>query len=1568
MKVLQKIICSLALLGPVALQAQNTSALECSVGEGQTIVYSEVDFNYGSNANTFNLNNKSSVTFGQPLVIASASSEYLMQDGFWARLQLPPLPPAIVASQGDLEDRIQVNWDPDPLSPVSTSYKLYRDGALLATVDGETFSFIDFNVIAGKFYTYEVAGVNTFGQGNRNASLGFLNPNGIVTGQVKSLNGNPMPRAIVTLSPTTGRSAAYNGTSYSFAKYNALFPHDAFTLSCWVKIGNGNNSAAIFDMGSNISKNWWLHTTPSGAGKGVVFGMGRAPGDVTELSYAFPAATADDWHYVTVTYNGASALLYVDGELVQTAVATLNEAESDFFVGQKPDESGKFVGSVDEMRIFNLQLSQTDIQMFQNQSISSSTEGLVAYWKFDEGAGVKTFDLTPSGLKLFHCGAQWSSDKPTVVNAGMTDETGSYAIEGINYGPGTIFTVTPQKKFYFNQSLEFNAVNDNYVELTDFDLTDSATVEVTVKAFDFAGDQCILTKQNGGAPHFGIHLNAGNLVLEMGGQQHSFGPLGMDYTRLSFVIAQPGGGSTANVTFYKNGELSGSHTFTGVAADFSGGTPWTVGAGRQGATLERFFSGLIDEVAISNTLVPIWVIQAAANVGTDVSRRELVHYFPFNEGSGTVVKDYGSGLSGAGSIAGAQFSTVVKVAKEEPHLFTPANRLVTLNPSNTSVDQVDFTDQSTVPVSGYVRFEGTDCFQKGVEILVNGFRHSPPVFTDEEGYFSIEFEPGATAKLTPVFNEHTFYPAFWDIDNIASPVAGILFRNQVKRSISGQMAGNNECRKSVIPSGAIVKVKVETLDGCYYEEQQLTNSNGQFLFDNLPPLPFIVAVTEHSNNVIYNYFQLLGGKETDLTDVSDTVDFIYYSKPEIEMSMLDTNLCGDQMLLQSSNYTTEFKVYQPYDGGNCYLDTFDLHIENLMADPGDTPEFDTTITEGKFKYKFKAGIPNIASPYKKTMTVLASANQLENTISTQAVVLGKRPRAVNFTSSSPEIPMMILRDPPGDNSNATISKGTTVCNGWTMGFNSSVAAGADLNLKLGTTTGITTGIGVATKLETEIENSLTFGLKTTTNNSVSNSTETCFTANETISTSSGDVILGEDADVYVGGAMNLLFGITDDLRFDTAACSFYVDTGVVVFPDKFNTTFLYTGYQIKRTIIPNLLVVGDTASAAMWEYILDYNKQLKDQAVFEKNLSFDAGVTYESSTTTETTKTSTLSFDVTIQASFALQLGFFVNSTGVGTKITMDLGLGVSTEETTTETNSQTVTYTLEDDDIGDVFTLDVLQDRVYSTPVFNTISGNSSCPFEENTVPRDGVTLTVDKTIVANVLENDEAVFKFNVGNVSQTEEYRYYILDLWQPTNPNGATINIQGTPNASGTFFPVAGGSDEVTLTVKRGPVAYEYENLLINAYSGCEGARYDALGDGDFPPEPFYQGIEISVYFLEPCSPIDVGFPLQNWVMTPADGNIQFITLNEFNRYDTDLELIRVQYRRKQGDGAWINITEVLKADLTSDVFHIVPWNTLGLQDGEYEIRAVTQCTGGQNAGVSTVISGRIERTAPEIFGT
>ena len=1545
--------------------AWSQSSPNCTTASDNDFLTGKAFFNYGSVSNSFNTKNRVNLTLGQPVVGTYFGQLNKGTYGFWSRFLLPPAAPVVIASEGDLEDRVQVDWNPDPLSPAASAYKIYRNGSLLASVDGETFSFLDFNVIAGKFYTYEVSGVNTFGEGTRGSSLGFLNPNGVVTGQVKSLGGNPVPGAIVTLTPTIGTAASFAGDDMAFTEYNPTFPRSQFTLSCWVKLGAGNDGTSIFDLGSTISKNWWLHTLPAASGKGIRFGMGNGVGDVTELDYAFPAATADDWHYIATTYNGASVLLYVDGELIQTAVANIESDSMPLFVGQNALGAAFYKGKLDELRFFNRQLSQTEIQMFMNRTVAPDANGLVNYWKFDEGVGTKSFDLTATKQKLYFCGASWTTDKPAVLNAGLTNDMGFYEIPGVNYGAGTTFTAAPLKKFYFNQSLEFNAVNSQYAELTDFDLADSSTIEITVKAFDFASSQCLLTKQNGGTTHFGLHLNAGSLVMEMGGATHTFGNVGMGFHRLAFVMDQPAGSSSVAVTYYKDGALVGSHTFTGVAANMAGGSPWTLGARRNGANLENYFSGLIDDVAFYSDLISLPDLQTAANIGTNVTHPELANYFPLNEGSGTKLKDYGLSLSGNGTIYGATYSTVAGIAKEEPHKFTPSTRLVTLNPSNTSTDQVDFIDQSTVPVSGYVRFDGTTCFQKGVEILVNGNHYAPPIFTDSTGYFSIDFEPGATAQLTPVFNKHTFYPAFWEVDNVASPVAGILFRNQTQRFISGQMAGNAICRKSVIPAGAVVKVKVETLDGCYYKELQLTEANGKFKFDKLPPLKFTVAVTEHSNNVIYNFFQLKGGVTLDLTDVSDTTDFIYYSQPEIEISMLDTNLCGQPMLEQGGRYTSEIRVYQAYDGGVCYLDTALLHIDNAIAD---LTAFDTLMTTGKLKHKFTASFPNIASPYMKTMTILAKANEKENTATASAVVLGQRPRLVNFTSTSPSIPLMILRDPPGDGSSAKIEKGQQVCNGWSVGASASVKLSTGIKVSLGTETVISSGIGAEVETKTELKNELELGMSVTTKANFNTSAEVCLTANETISTSSDGVLQGEDADVFVGGALNLLFGITDDLRYDTANCAFYLHPDLMVFPDKFASTFLYSGYQIKKVIIPNLEFIGDTVSANQWRNILQRNRDLKDAAVFEKNLSFDAGVTYENSTATENTKEMKYGFGVDIGATIAADLGIFVNGAGGSFKLGMEINMGVQSDFSNKVTNTQTVGYTLADDDVKDVFTVDVLQDRAYGTPVFNTISGNSSCPYEEKTVPRDGVDLTVDKTIITNVGENDQAVFKFNIGNTSQTDEYRTYLFELYNATNPNGAIAKVQGTANPSGSFGMYAGQSQEVNVTIERGPTAYDYDNLTFHVYSACEGARYDALGNGDFPPAPFYKAVNVSVHYLEPCSPIDIGNPLQNWVHTPADGDFMFITLNEFNRYDADLALIRVQYRLKQGDGAWINIAEVPKADLDNDVFKIVQWNTAALRDGEYEIRAVTECVGGQNAGISHVISGRFERESPALFGT
>jgi hypothetical protein len=81
------------------------------------------------------------------------------------------------------------------------------------------------------------------------------------------------------------------------------------------------------------------------------------------------------------------------------------------FLGQKGDGNGHYAGKLDELRFFSRQLPQTEIQMLMNQTASAETPGLVSYWKFDEGVGSKAFNISVNKIKLYFCGAVWTTDK-----------------------------------------------------------------------------------------------------------------------------------------------------------------------------------------------------------------------------------------------------------------------------------------------------------------------------------------------------------------------------------------------------------------------------------------------------------------------------------------------------------------------------------------------------------------------------------------------------------------------------------------------------------------------------------------------------------------------------------------------------------------------------------------------------------------------------------------------------------------------------------------------------------------------------------------------------------------------------------------------------------------------------------------------------------------------------------------------------------------------------------------------------------------------------------------------------
>ena len=67
------------------------------------------------------------------------------------------------------------------------------------------------------------------------------------------------------------------------------------------------------------------------------------------------------------------------------------------FLGASIGGSGdRFRGHLDETAVFNRALSQSEVRVNLNHTLTGTEPGLVACWSFDEGAGTVAGDQSPA--------------------------------------------------------------------------------------------------------------------------------------------------------------------------------------------------------------------------------------------------------------------------------------------------------------------------------------------------------------------------------------------------------------------------------------------------------------------------------------------------------------------------------------------------------------------------------------------------------------------------------------------------------------------------------------------------------------------------------------------------------------------------------------------------------------------------------------------------------------------------------------------------------------------------------------------------------------------------------------------------------------------------------------------------------------------------------------------------------------------------------------------------------------------------------------------------------------------
>ncbi len=133
-----------------------------------------------------------------------------------------------------------------------------------------------------------------------------------------------------------------------------------------------------------------------------------------------------------------------------------------------------------------------------------------------------------------------------------------------------------------------------------------------------------------------------------------------------------------------------------------------------------------------------------------------------------------------------------------------------------------------------------------------------------------------------------------------------------------------------------------------------------------------------------------------------------------------------------------------------------------------------------------------------------------------------------------------------------------------------------------------------------------------------------------------------------------------------------------------------------------------------WEKILKQNEKQKVNSILDQNLSFDAGVIYESYETHDTTTTETETFEWMVSPRIAYETGFSINgSLGALINIEQTYEHRETKTDGTTTTNEVTFGYVLNDGNARDYLSVDVKTPKAHTGPVFMTRGGQTMCPYE---------------------------------------------------------------------------------------------------------------------------------------------------------------------------------------------------------------------------------------------------------------
>jgi hypothetical protein len=1167
---------------------------------------------------------------------------------------------AFTVSKGYFSDRIEINWDVKMNREKIISISVYRTedidspspnwGKSLKTLAADAGTFVDNNVEGGKLYRYKIAakGVEIDGleilYSTYIIGIGYRNPTGVVTGNITFTGGNPVKDVMVVANPTgsqlnIGSSLKIPANGYASVPRLHQSLKDSITLQAWLKPET--------DASSGIS----IYTLESNADQSLTFNVNYKANTYIQLYLGTAYVAAFDYypsgeidnngddillpisnitkvftHFSVVIRDNQVPKFYINGRFIEVDykaemtrilakkglpamridISHRNVSLNTAPTGQPQTWTHFKLGGganayLDEFRVWETAMSPSQIKRDYRRYLNGNEAFLNTYISANEKIGDYAYDMTHTGFNFHGNNAKLSNSLLTTAQTatfdntgnniptssqlgvlGVTDEFGNYVISAVPYsGNGDSFTIVPslgKHEFNPSQQLAFLGVGSTVVNKIDF-IDNSSFVFKGIAVYDSRG------------------------VFPTTSDAPITGDIKDNEVYNAYV---------KGTVKYQKGEYWAEKDATGKVTK-----------------LHRYA-----QIPVPGAFVSIDNVQAidANNVAiqTDINGRFTIEV-PIGKHAISITK------------SGHTFDFDGRYPAKEASV---ANGVTTY--TNT---YQDFFEDRDEPIT----------FIDNTKVIVVGRVVGGTVQADRKIGFGYDGKKTYPYKDANGVSRSTIYTSENNI-GIAQLTLGYLptGATSVTPEYKSSFLTNTETgeyRVSLLPLNYMLsKNDLIFKSGKNPDNTPILDADRTINFTAIKGLQYPTfiqgkdTITGQPYQEVLKFAHIANPTQKVLSQTSDKTIIaggITYTVSAQQKTPIYTQF-GDysiqvqgQELYYNYDESASAPVINtvPVEGGTL------IATNNLALENSEKVVVSTT-DPSILAYSFKGGTPNTdaATGFKRTIDLKYRSNGVDYPLTgynKDGIILGGvADGSQTFVTVGPQLPDIILRDPPGSGSSATIEKGSSFSFSKENTSSSSNGSDLDTTVSLGFT--LSMGGGLAGPvMETESTNDLTTGVSTQQSSSNGKSVSTTYSFNQTISTSDNPDWVGGDADLYIGTSANQFYGTYDELvtsttanssptidvtyvnGTQTAATKLYPKVNKAMYfnesPEK--TVFMYTQHHILTEIIPQTLdiinqiesgvlienqngVLSKSAynsSINLWRKIILNNELTKYQALTDKD-------------------------------------------------------------------------------------------------------------------------------------------------------------------------------------------------------------------------------------------------------------------------------------------------------------------------------------------------------------------------------